>query len=86
MAGERSSSEADRKLEAGTAQAPSEPATSSGQGLHPAFYIALWITLSSSIIIFNKWILTTANFSKKSPLLLLSFHCCSMTERVLTCY
>lgn len=85
MAGERSSSEADRKLEAGTAQTPSEPATSTGGGLHPAFYIALWITLSSSIIIFNKWILTTANFRKKMPLLFRSSHCCSMSERVLTC-
>lgn len=65
MAGQRSSSDEDRKLEAGVAhsQAP-EPAASSGGGLHPAFYIALWITLSSSIIIFNKWILTTAKFGR----------------------
>lgn len=61
MSGERSSSEADRKLEAGTAKSP-EPAPSAGGGLHPAFYIALWITLSSSVILFNKWILTTAKF------------------------
>lgn len=69
MAGERSSSEADRRLEAGTSKsqdpAPSVNANAnggSGGGLHPAFYIALWITLSSSIIIFNKWILTSAKF------------------------
>lgn len=61
MAGERSSAEEDRKLEAGVAQA-SEPTQSSKGGLHPAFYIALWIFLSSSIILFNKWILTTAKF------------------------
>lgn len=64
MAGERSSSEADRKLEAGTAKSP-EPTQSSGGGLHPAFYIALWISLSSSVILFNKWILTTAKFGMR---------------------
>lgn len=67
MAGERSSSEEDRKLEAGTAQAPPEAPSSPGGGLHPAFYIALWITLSSSIILFNKWILTTAKFGASTP-------------------
>lgn len=41
MAGERSSSEADRKLEGGTAKIATEAANSSGDGsLHPAFYIA----------------------------------------------
>lgn len=30
--------------------------------LHPAFYVATWIALSSSIIIFNKWILDDAGF------------------------
>lgn len=64
MAGERSSAEEDRKLEAGVAQSP-EPTQSSGKGLHPAFYIALWIFLSSSIILFNKWILTTAKFGAR---------------------
>lgn len=66
MAGERSSSEADRKLEAGTAKSP-EPTPVSGGSLHPAFYIALWISLSSSVIIFNKWILTTAKFGATPP-------------------
>ncbi|PSR81076.1 triose-phosphate transporter family-domain-containing protein [Coniella lustricola] len=75
MAGQRSSSDEDRKLEAGVShsQAPDPaPASSSGGGLHPAFYIALWITLSSSIIIFNKWILTTAKFD--FPLFLTTWH------------
>lgn len=41
MAGERSSSEADRKLESGNAKNATESANnSSGGGLHPAFYIA----------------------------------------------
>ncbi|KAL8738174.1 MAG: hypothetical protein Q9181_000987 [Wetmoreana brouardii] len=30
--------------------------------IHPAFYIITWIGLSSSIIIFNKWILDDADF------------------------
>ncbi|POS69218.1 hypothetical protein DHEL01_v212388 [Diaporthe helianthi] len=62
---ERKSAEADRKLESGTANPP-EPASSSSSGgvggLHPAFFIALWIALSSSVILFNKWILSTAKF------------------------
>ncbi|KAF3769476.1 TPT-domain-containing protein [Cryphonectria parasitica EP155] len=73
MAGERASSDEDRKLEAGTAQSQApEPAASAGGGLPPAFYIALWIGLSSSIIIFNKWILTTAKF--EFPLFLTTWH------------
>lgn len=71
MAGDRSSSDEDRKLEAGAAHAP-EPPPSAGGGLHPAFYIALWITLSSSIILFNKWILTTAKFGALPSLSLAS--------------
>ncbi|KAJ9648955.1 hypothetical protein H2199_000868 [Coniosporium tulheliwenetii] len=38
---------------------PSEPAKAT---FHPAVYIAVWISLSSSVIIFNKWILDTAKF------------------------
>lgn len=70
---ERKSAEADRKLESGTAKAP-EPASSSGGlgGLHPAFFIALWIALSSSVILFNKWILSTAKF--EYPLFLTTWH------------
>ncbi|KAI9930816.1 solute carrier 35 member [Aspergillus wentii] len=56
----------DRKLESGTA------ATKGRGGLHPAFYIALWIGLSSSVIIFNKWILSTAKFNY--PLFLTTWH------------
>lgn len=67
MEDKRSSSSEDRKLEAGTAHTP-EPPSSPGGGLHPAFYIGLWIFLSSSIILFNKWILTTAKFGARGPL------------------
>ncbi|KAI0506560.1 triose-phosphate transporter family-domain-containing protein [Xylaria bambusicola] len=48
----------ERKLEGGVAQVP--PPT---QNIHPAFYIALWIALSSSVILFNKWVLFTAKFA-----------------------
>ncbi|KAK2604674.1 hypothetical protein N8I77_007585 [Diaporthe amygdali] len=66
---ERKSAEADRKLESGTAKSSPEPASGSGGlgGLHPAFFIALWIALSSSVIIFNKWILSTAKFGTSAP-------------------
>lgn len=30
--------------------------------IHPAFYVTTWIALSSSIIIFNKWILDDGGF------------------------
>ncbi|KAF1356133.1 triose-phosphate transporter family-domain-containing protein [Delphinella strobiligena] len=42
------------------------------QGLHPAVYIAVWITLSSSVILFNKWILDTAKFHY--PIFLTTWH------------
>ncbi|KAI4100878.1 MAG: hypothetical protein L6R37_005193 [Teloschistes peruensis] len=34
----------------------------SGSNVHPAVYVVTWISLSSSIIIFNKWILKDAGF------------------------
>ncbi|TKA30382.1 hypothetical protein B0A50_02609 [Salinomyces thailandicus] len=40
--------------------------------LHPAFYIATWISLSSSVILFNKWILSTAKFDY--PIILTTWH------------
>ncbi|KAK4240240.1 triose-phosphate transporter family-domain-containing protein [Achaetomium macrosporum] len=40
--------------------------------LHPAFYVSVWIALSSSVILFNKWILSTLNFSY--PVLLTTYH------------
>jgi len=41
-------------------------------GIHPAFYVMVWISLSSSVILFNKWILSTLEF--KYPILLTSWH------------
>jgi len=47
----------------------SEPAKAS---LHPAVYVATWITLSSSVILFNKWILDSLNF--RYPVVLTTYH------------
>ncbi|KAA8641301.1 solute carrier 35 member [Aspergillus tanneri] len=61
------SSQDDRKLESGTAaNAPQSNV------LHPAFYIILWIGLSSSVILFNKWVLASAKFD--FPLFLTTWH------------
>ncbi|KAI0395874.1 triose-phosphate transporter family-domain-containing protein [Xylariaceae sp. FL0594] len=57
----------ERKLESGGV--PSAPPARS---IHPAFYIALWIGLSSSVILFNKWVLFTAKFDY--PLFLTTWH------------
>jgi hypothetical protein len=38
--------------------------TKEAASFHPAVYIGTWIGLSSSVIIFNKYILDTAAFSK----------------------
>ncbi|KAJ5653899.1 sugar phosphate/phosphate translocator [Penicillium lividum] len=65
MANGRSSQD-ERKLENGS------PAPAPSQGLHPAFYIALWIALSSSVILFNKWVLFTAHFNY--PIFLTTWH------------
>lgn len=40
--------------------------------LHPALYVTVWISLSSSVILFNKWILSTLGFAY--PVLLTTFH------------
>jgi len=45
---------------------PSKPS------LHPVFYVSIWITLSSSVILFNKWILSTLGF--EYPVILTTFH------------
>ncbi|KAH7064438.1 triose-phosphate transporter family-domain-containing protein [Paraphoma chrysanthemicola] len=50
-----------------TAKSAPEPAS-----FHPAVYIATWITLSSSTIVFNKYILDTAKFH--FPIFLTTWH------------
>ncbi|KAH8883599.1 TPT-domain-containing protein [Thozetella sp. PMI_491] len=72
--------EKERKLESGDAKGPQPPAApaaaapapSSRTSIHPAVYIGLWIGLSSSVILFNKWVLATAKFD--FPLFLTTWH------------
>jgi len=40
--------------------------------IHPAIYISAWILLSCALIVFNKWILTTADFH--FPIILTTWH------------
>ncbi|CAJ2511508.1 Uu.00g071330.m01.CDS01 [Anthostomella pinea] len=40
--------------------------------VHPAFYVITWISLSSSVILFNKWILDTLDF--RYPVILTTYH------------
>ncbi|KAF7888697.1 uncharacterized protein EAF02_003238 [Botrytis sinoallii] len=40
--------------------------------VHPAFYVMTWIFFSSSVILFNKWILSTVGFH--FPIFLTSWH------------
>jgi len=44
----------------------------SPSAIHPAIYVIVWITLSSSIILFNKWILDTLHF--RYPVILTTWH------------
>ncbi|CAL5867529.1 uncharacterized protein PFLUO_LOCUS1748 [Penicillium psychrofluorescens] len=39
---------------------------------HPAVYVSVWITLSSSVILFNKYLLDTLNF--RFPIILTTWH------------
>ncbi|KAJ2968681.1 hypothetical protein NQ176_g9061 [Zarea fungicola] len=56
---------------------PPQPSVSSSpkafaSELHPAFYIAFWISTSSGVILFNKWVLASAKFH--FPLFLTTWH------------
>ncbi|KAK2768164.1 hypothetical protein FQN54_000016 [Arachnomyces sp. PD_36] len=50
------------------AEKPEPPKAS----FHPALYVISWISLSSAVILFNKWILDTANF--RFPIILTTWH------------
>ncbi|KAF7190727.1 putative sugar phosphate/phosphate translocator [Pseudocercospora fuligena] len=71
---ERQSGEVERPAEPvlPTVNPAAEKSEPPKAGLHPAFYIATWISLSSSVIIFNKWILDTAKFHY--PIVLTTWH------------
>ncbi|KAL8991251.1 MAG: hypothetical protein Q9177_000287 [Variospora cf. flavescens] len=42
--------------------------------LHPAFYVATWMILSSAVILFNKWILDRAKYQSDAAILLTCYH------------
>ncbi|KAI3327659.1 triose-phosphate transporter [Xylariaceae sp. AK1471] len=42
------------------------------QVFHPALYVVVWISLSSSVILFNKWILDSLDF--RYPVILTTYH------------
>ncbi|KAI9800202.1 MAG: hypothetical protein M1825_004186 [Sarcosagium campestre] len=42
--------------------------------LHPAVYVTAWITLSSSVILFNKWILDPEQANFHFPIILTTWH------------
>ncbi|KAH6891224.1 triose-phosphate transporter family-domain-containing protein [Thelonectria olida] len=41
-------------------------------GIHPSLYVVVWIACSSSVILFNKWLLDTLNF--RYPVILTTYH------------
>ncbi|KAI1112749.1 triose-phosphate transporter [Nemania sp. NC0429] len=54
--------------DAATADKPSPPQPV----FHPALYVVTWISLSSSVILFNKWILDSLDF--RYPVILTTYH------------
>ncbi|KAL1311544.1 hypothetical protein AAFC00_001664 [Neodothiora populina] len=76
MEKERTSGEVDRAESSAPVLPTVNPALEKPEpartGLHPAVYIGVWITLSSSVILFNKWILDTAQF--RFPIFLTTWH------------
>ena len=73
---ERLSGEAPRNEGSSSLLPTVNPATEKPEAakpaLHPAFYVVSWITMSSSVILFNKWILDTAQF--RYPIILTTWH------------
>ncbi|PFH58930.1 hypothetical protein XA68_13038 [Ophiocordyceps unilateralis] len=49
-----------------------EKSQPSKAALHPALYVLTWIGFSSSVILFNKWLLDTLNF--RYPVILTTYH------------
>ncbi|KAK0389762.1 hypothetical protein NLU13_3335 [Sarocladium strictum] len=49
-----------------------EKASGNKRGLPPAVYVIIWISCSSSVILFNKWLLDTLNF--RFPVILTTYH------------
>ncbi|KAK1761350.1 triose-phosphate transporter family-domain-containing protein [Echria macrotheca] len=72
----RASGESPREANNGsilpTVNPDAEKSQPSGSSIHPAFYVVGWISISSSVILFNKWILSTLDFSY--PVILTTYH------------
>lgn len=45
---------------------------SAAPAIHPSLYVVVWIACSSSVILFNKWLLDTLNF--RYPVILTTYH------------
>ncbi|KYK55262.1 triose phosphate/3-phosphoglycerate/phosphate translocator [Drechmeria coniospora] len=69
VSGEAARSDAAQLLPTVNPQAEKESPSAS---LHPIFYIVSWIGFSSSVILFNKWLLDTLNF--RYPVILTTYH------------
>lgn len=55
-----------------TVNPQSEKSSSSLPAVHPTVYVVTWIACSSSVILFNKWLLDTMNF--RFPVILTTYH------------
>ncbi|KAL6860397.1 hypothetical protein ACO1O0_004425 [Amphichorda felina] len=55
-----------------TVNPQAEKSQQSSFSLHPGFYVVVWICCSSSVILFNKWLLDTLNF--RYPVILTTYH------------
>ncbi|KAJ3520883.1 hypothetical protein NM208_g13537 [Fusarium decemcellulare] len=49
-----------------------EKSQSARASIHPSLYVVAWIGFSSSVILFNKWLLDTLNF--RYPVILTTYH------------
>ncbi|KAJ5577655.1 sugar phosphate/phosphate translocator [Penicillium hispanicum] len=68
----RTSGEVVREQTLPTVNPASEKQEAPKAALHPAVYVSVWITLSSSVILFNKHLLDYANF--RFPIILTTWH------------
>ncbi|KAJ5266988.1 sugar phosphate/phosphate translocator [Penicillium angulare] len=68
----RTSGEVVREQTLPTVNPASEKQDAPKAAFHPAVYVSVWITLSSSVILFNKYLLDYANF--RYPIILTTWH------------
>ncbi|KAJ5723409.1 sugar phosphate/phosphate translocator [Penicillium malachiteum] len=68
----RTSGEVVREQTLPTVNPAAQQAEAPKAAFHPAVYVSVWITLSSSVILFNKYLLDYANF--RYPIILTTWH------------